>query len=152
MDAPVLLCTDGSDIAIRALSAGRTVLRPDAAVALVTVVSEGDPMMVTGTGLAGGVMTQAEFEAQDRAALATAESHLAATREALGLGDVPTHALRGEAGPAICELAHQLGASAIVIGTRGRSGLKRAVLGSVSDHVVRNAPCPVVVTSPTDEA
>ena len=29
----------------------------------------------------------------------------------------------------------------------GRSGLKRAVLGSVSDQVVRHASCPVVVTS-----
>ena len=38
------------------------------------------------------------------------------------------------------------GGLAIVRGSRGRGGLRRAVLGSVSDHVVRNAPCPVVVT------
>jgi nucleotide-binding universal stress UspA family protein len=36
----------------------------------------------------------------------------------------------------------------MVVGTRGRGGLRRAVLGSVSDHVVRNAPCPVVVVGP----
>jgi nucleotide-binding universal stress UspA family protein len=32
-----------------------------------------------------------------------------------------------------------------VIGTRGRGDIKRALLGSVSDYLVRNAPCPVVV-------
>ena len=52
--------------------------------------------------------------------------------------------VEGAPGPALCELAESVDASAIVIGTRGRGGLRRAVLGSVSDHVVRNAPCPVV--------
>jgi nucleotide-binding universal stress UspA family protein len=56
--------------------------------------------------------------------------------------------LAGSPGPALCELATSLPASVIVIGTRGQGGLRRAVLGSVSDHVVRNSPCPVVVTAP----
>jgi len=43
------------------------------------------------------------------------------------------------------DLAHEaLRDGLAVLGTRGRGGLRRAVLGSVSDHVVRNAPCPVV--------
>lgn len=36
------------------------------------------------------------------------------------------------------------GADLIVIGTRGRGGLDRALLGSVADRVIRLAPCPVV--------
>jgi nucleotide-binding universal stress UspA family protein len=36
-------------------------------------------------------------------------------------------------------------ADAIVIGTHGRSGLKRLFLGSVAESVLRAAPCPVVV-------
>jgi nucleotide-binding universal stress UspA family protein len=37
-------------------------------------------------------------------------------------------------------------------GSRGRGGLTRALLGSVSDYIVRNAPCPVVVTGDVDGA
>lgn len=40
-------------------------------------------------------------------------------------------------------------ADLIVIGTRGRSGVERAVLGSVADRVIRLAPCPVLSVRPT---
>ena len=65
----------------------------------------------------------------------------------------PPPGQQGDAATAICQLAEELDAAAIVIGSRGRGGIKRAVLGSVSDHVVRNAPCTVIVTGPkgTDE-
>ncbi|HEY5934864.1 MAG TPA: universal stress protein [Kofleriaceae bacterium] len=36
----------------------------------------------------------------------------------------------------------------IVIGTHGRTGLKRVLLGSVAENVVRHAPCPVLATRP----
>jgi hypothetical protein len=42
-------------------------------------------------------------------------------------------------------LAEELEADLIVVGTRGRSVIGRALMGSVSDSVVRQAPCPVVV-------
>jgi nucleotide-binding universal stress UspA family protein len=32
-----------------------------------------------------------------------------------------------------------------VVGTSGHGGLRRAVMGSTSDHVIRHAPCPVLV-------
>jgi universal stress protein A len=44
----------------------------------------------------------------------------------------------------IARVATEEGADYIVIGTRGRGGLERALLGSVADRVVRTAPCPVV--------
>lgn len=54
----------------------------------------------------------------------------------------------GEPGPAIVEAAGAEGADLIVVGTHGRSRVGRLVLGSVSDHVVRNAPCPVLIVRP----
>ncbi len=46
---------------------------------------------------------------------------------------------------AIVERARELGADAIVMGTHGRTGLVRAVIGSTADRVVREADVPVVL-------
>ena len=51
----------------------------------------------------------------------------------------------GEPGPAIVEAAESEAVDMIVVGTRGRNRVERFVLGSVSDHVVRTAPCPVLI-------
>ncbi len=45
----------------------------------------------------------------------------------------------------ITELAKTLGIDLIVISTHGRTGLKHVFLGSVTEHVVQRAPCPVFV-------
>lgn len=52
----------------------------------------------------------------------------------------------GSPGEQIVRIAREEQASAVVVGRRG-AGLSRAVLGSVSDHVVRHADQPVVVVS-----
>ena len=39
----------------------------------------------------------------------------------------------------------------IVMGTHGRSGLKRLMIGSVTDKVIRSAPCPVLVVNSADK-
>jgi len=46
---------------------------------------------------------------------------------------------------ALVNYADQEGADLIVVGTRGRSGINRMLLGSVASGVVTYAPCPVVV-------
>jgi nucleotide-binding universal stress UspA family protein len=45
----------------------------------------------------------------------------------------------------IVRLGEEIGAAIIVVGSRDRSRLRRALTGSVSDAVVRHAPCPVLV-------
>ena len=51
----------------------------------------------------------------------------------------------GEADTEIVALAEEIGVDLIVVGSRGRSPLKRTLMGSVSDSVVRHAHCPVLV-------
>jgi nucleotide-binding universal stress UspA family protein len=46
----------------------------------------------------------------------------------------------------IVRLARELDADLIALSTRGHSGLKHLLLGSTAERVVRNAPCPVLVT------
>lgn len=55
----------------------------------------------------------------------------------------------GEAGEAIVEVAEAESADLIVVGTHERGAVGRLFLGSVSDHVVRHARCPVMVVRPT---
>jgi len=50
----------------------------------------------------------------------------------------------GDARDVIDQTAQELGIDLIVMGTHGRRGLKRALLGSVAETVVRSAPCPVL--------
>jgi nucleotide-binding universal stress UspA family protein len=61
-------------------------------------------------------------------------------------GDVAgSHLRMGEVDLEIVGLAEKLEADLIVMGCRGRRGIRRAVGGSVSDAVIRHAPCPVLV-------
>ena len=54
------------------------------------------------------------------------------------------HVVADPAAPAIAHAAEELHADLIVMGTRGLSGLKHVVLGSVAERTVRLAPCPVM--------
>ena len=61
-------------------------------------------------------------------------------------GDVAgSHLRMGEVDLEIVGLAKKLGADLIVMGCRGHRGIRRAIGGSASDAVIRNAPCPVLV-------
>jgi universal stress protein A len=61
---------------------------------------------------------------------------------------VETRVLVGPPGPSIVEIAKDCRADLIVMGTHGRSGLNRLLLGSVAEYVLRHAPCPVLTIKP----
>jgi nucleotide-binding universal stress UspA family protein len=144
MESIVLLCTDGSDVSIEALRVALPILAPADRTIVVTVESDTHPELIAGNGFAGRSTEDLSDQIVTTGDIA-AKRILDATVEELRLGDVEITAIVGEPGEAICQLAAALPATAIVIGTSGRSGLRRAIMGSTSDHVVRHAPCPVVV-------
>ena len=55
------------------------------------------------------------------------------------------HLMMGEVAREIVHLAEDLESGLIVMGSRGRGGIRRALMGSVSDSVIRHAHCPVMV-------
>jgi nucleotide-binding universal stress UspA family protein len=59
---------------------------------------------------------------------------------------------QGDAWRSIIATAEELGADLIVMGTHGRRGLPRALLGSVAEKVVRTAHCPVLTVHKADVA
>lgn len=91
-----------------------------------------------------GVLETAELEASLRAG---GEKELGKVAAEAALAQVPSDILVriGSPAGAIVEVADELTADLIVISTHGRTGLKHALLGSVAEHVVQRAPCPVFV-------
>jgi len=55
------------------------------------------------------------------------------------------HLRRGRKDEEIVRVAEEIGAGLIVMGSRGLGGVRRALMGSVSDSVLRHAHCPVLV-------
>jgi nucleotide-binding universal stress UspA family protein len=149
MTGPIVLSTDGSELSVAALVVGLGLLDPDAPVQIVMVAEGPDPDDLVGAGHVGPAMNREDFDRERADAIEAAEAVLADVAERVARPDADRQVLEGRPGPAICAHAAAVAASAIVLGSRGRSGLRRAVLGSVSDHVVRNAPCTVVVTPPS---
>jgi nucleotide-binding universal stress UspA family protein len=145
----IVVCTDGSDLATDAARGGLAILRSADTVLVVAVAEAADPLLAfDGTGHAGPTMTPAEFNELRDAELHNAQTIVDSTVTELGLDNGVGRVIEGNPGPALVDLARDEHATAIVIGTRGRGGIRRALLGSVSDYVVRNAPCPVVVLNP----
>jgi len=61
---------------------------------------------------------------------------------------VSTLVAEGPAAAAIVNVAKTKRANLVVLGTHGRTGVQRFLIGSVAERVVRTAPCPVLVSGP----
>jgi len=74
-------------------------------------------------------------------------------KEARGAGvPVRTAVLLGTPANTIVETARTDGADLIVVGSHGRTGLERVLLGSVAERIVRTSPCPVLTVRSTPGA
>ena len=147
--ALILLAHDGSAIARRAHARGIDLLGPDHDYLLVGVVP---PTYLPGAPLSPmdaahvtipDLETEIAVEHQERKAMedsmaeAIAELQIAATTR-IELGDPAS---------TLCEVAKEVDAGAIVMGSHGHGLLTRVIMGSVSTHVLHHAPCPVLIVS-----
>jgi nucleotide-binding universal stress UspA family protein len=82
---------------------------------------------------------------QDEAHIRSFVEGQARRMEAEGTKVTEAHLLFGRPDEEIVRLAEDLDVGLVVVGNRGRGGLKRALMGSVSDSVVRHAHCPVLI-------
>jgi nucleotide-binding universal stress UspA family protein len=137
----VIIATDGTSLSVGAAARALQVLQP----ADYTLATAYEPVEYDGTGFAGPTVSPEEFDELEQERRVEAETALTKTGAELGITGAEHALLPGEPGPALCQLAEELSADVIVIGTHHRSLLKRAVMGSVSEHVVHHAPCPVLV-------
>jgi nucleotide-binding universal stress UspA family protein len=65
--------------------------------------------------------------------------------------EASAEAVEGPASVRIVELAEHARADLIVMGTRGLTGVKHVLLGSVAERTVRHAPCPVLTIKAKDQ-
>lgn len=140
----ILVPTDGSDHAVRAAEHATMLATTfDATLHLLTVV---DIEAAAGPFSAGGVDTE------------YIEGRTATKREALSdladsldrAGDIETTVETGTPAESILGYVGDTDVDLVVMGTHGRSGLRRYLTGSVAERVVRQSPVPVLTMRATD--
>ena len=105
----------------------------------------GPPVYPEATDLQGEALEEeTEERISEKRARGVLEAEVGKVRSAGGTL-VEAHLIEGRIAPEIVALAEEIGAGLIVMGSRGRGGIRRALMGSVSDSVVRHAHCPVLV-------
>ncbi|HZY57756.1 MAG TPA: universal stress protein [Rubrobacteraceae bacterium] len=91
---------------------------------------------------------RAEYEEHEKEAQQLLEAEVARIKEA-GASVAQSHLTLGRANARVAEeiveLAQSIDAGLIVMGSRGQGRLRRALVGSVSDSVLRHAHCPVTI-------
>jgi nucleotide-binding universal stress UspA family protein len=68
-----------------------------------------------------------------------------------GIGDIPNQVLLGPPALSVLERLERGDIDMVVMGTHGRTGLTRWVMGSTAEKVVRGAPCPVLTVRTPEE-
>jgi nucleotide-binding universal stress UspA family protein len=150
----VMLPLDGSDLAKQALRHAIMLATAGSSEVVLLQVIDSEAQIIAQTTPAtiepipaGRITAEVAHEAvegQRQAAVANLQS-AEADLKAAGIERVVAEIVEGPPGEAIADAAQRLGCDVIVMATHGRSGLRRAILGSVADHVVRHTPTSAVL-------
>ena len=139
----ILLPTDDSEFSALAVRSIASRPWPPGAIVRVLSVSQSalwsaDPKTLTNPAFR---QIEATAEAEAISAIGNATEQLKTSNLVL-----ETKVRRGDPRREILDEAKEWSSDLIVLGSRGRTGLSRWILGSVAEHVVRHAPCSVEVT------
>ena len=107
-----------------------------------TTIWTNDPKGVVDSGRSGGA---AQAETVDLREVAESLLKRAAGKAVSKGVDVETHARQGHPSEVIIDVANQVHADLIVVGSRGLTGIQRYLLGSVSTKVSQHADCSVMI-------
>ena len=144
----ILLTHDGSELASIAVPHARALGQALGAPVVVLQVVDSVAQILaqvtpaTVEPLPAGPLTADIAEQSVTGQRSAAERNLAAVKAQLeqgGVRDVSVVIAEGRAGDAIVDVAAEQGCDLIVLATHGRSGLGRAVMGSVAEHVARHS-------------
>jgi nucleotide-binding universal stress UspA family protein len=139
----ILLATDGSKDAELATTTALDLANGTSSELHIALVEEPAYAYVDPSGYPYFPSTELEHELEQQARTRL-DAEVEKIRSAGG-AVAEAHLKVGTAAAEIVELAEDIGAGLIVMGSRGLGGIRRALMGSVSDSVVRHAPCPVLV-------
>ena len=143
--APVLICYDGSESARRAIDAAAALLGPRHAV----VLDLGPPLTPAESVAAiSPVVPTADFEDLNEADALTRAEDGAARAERAGFQAVARGGISAPTWEGICDVADEIDAPVIVVGSRGLTPGRELVEGSISHDVARHAGRPVLVVPP----
>ncbi|WP_335999981.1 universal stress protein [Halorientalis halophila] len=150
----ILVPTDGSDGALAAAEHAIGLAdRYDATIHVLAVVDVDDVALTTPAdtdvdALKSSLRARAQADIDEVVSLARAAGQ--PTAEAISPGTEET-ILVGVPHRAIVDYVEDEGIDLVVMGTHGRRGLKRVLLGSVAERVVRTSPCPVMTIRPEED-
>src|SRR5215211_7665592 len=143
----ILLATDGSQEAVRAAQSAARIADEIGSELHIVYVRPSSVPLHPGHFVGPEVeehWLQREQELLEREAQLLLDTQVEEI-EAAGSSVAQTHLRVGKPDEEIVALGEELGAGLIVIGSRGRGGIRRALMGSVSDSAVHHAHCPVLV-------
>ena len=144
----ILLATDGSEEANLAASTAAEMAKSTNSELHVICVEHTPAVYYEMPGTVVDPTLQSRLEeGADEAAKTTLEEQVQKIKET-GIEVAGSHTREGFPDEEIVGLAGRLSAGLIVMGSRGRGRLRRALMGCVSDSVVRHAHCPVMVVRP----
>ncbi|MCA9571591.1 MAG: universal stress protein [Myxococcales bacterium] len=130
----VVVPVDLSDLSMYAVETALK-LAPASGVHVVTVL---EPLSAIEPGVIYGTINDADRAARVRATLER-------TLEERGIRGVHLDVRTGPPGVTICDYAEEISAGLIVVPSHGRTGLRRLLIGSVAEVIVRHATVPVLV-------